>query len=109
MVDKATVEGNCITVSTNGDCFDCFYQLDNIVLSNDVETLHNDHINFYMALFINTVMIKEKEFYNRKPKNDKVYDTIIKLPVDSKGKPDWKFMEGYIKSLSYGDRLNNWI
>ena len=30
---------------------------------------------------------------------------IIKLPIDSDGEPDWKFMEDYIKALPYGDRL----
>lgn len=48
---------------------------------------------------------KYKWSYGRKPKNNKVYDTIIKLPVDEKGEPDWVFMENYIKSLPYGDRI----
>jgi hypothetical protein len=26
---------------------------------------------------------------------------VIKLPVDSSGKPDWDFMRDYIKNLSY--------
>ena len=29
----------------------------------------------------------------------------IKLPVDSKGEPDWKFMEDYIKSLPYSSNI----
>ncbi len=58
-------------------------------------------------MFINTILMKEKYkwSYGRKPKNNKVYDTIIKLPVDEKGEPDWVFMENYIKSLPYGDRI----
>ena len=58
-------------------------------------------------MFIITILTAEKYkwAYGRKPKNNKVYDTIIKLPVDSKGNPDWQFMENYIKSLPYGDRL----
>ena len=31
--------------------------------------------------------------------------TIIKLPKDKNGQPNWDFMETYIKSLPYGDRL----
>ena len=30
---------------------------------------------------------------------------IIKLPVDKDGKPDWQFMEDYIKSLPYSVNL----
>ena len=36
---------------------------------------------------------------------DLIKKTKIKLPSDSEGNPDWKFMENYIKSLSYGDRI----
>ena len=107
MVDEESIEGNCITVSTNGDCFDCFYQPDPIVISNDVEVLYGEHINPYTAMFISTVLMQEKIkwSYGRKPKNDKVYDTIIKLPTDIDGNPDWQFMEEYIKTLPYGDRI----
>lgn len=30
---------------------------------------------------------------------------VIKLPADSHGKPDWKWMENYVKLLPYGGRL----
>lgn len=29
----------------------------------------------------------------------------IKLPITPEGTPDWEFMENYIKSLPYSDRL----
>lgn len=31
----------------------------------------------------------------------------IKLPVDKYGKPDWTFMEDYIKSLPYSSNLES--
>ena len=106
-VDEDGIKGNCITVSTNGDCFDCFYQPVSVALSNDAEALYNANLNKYNAMFIISVLTLEKNKYGygRKPKNDKVYDTIIKLPVDANGEPDWQFMENYIKALPYGDRL----
>lgn len=106
-VDEDGIKGNCITVSTNGDCFDCFYQPVSVALSNDAEALYNANLNKYNAMFIISVLTLEKNKYGygRKPKNDKVYDTIIKLPVDTNGNPDWQFMENYIKALPYGDRL----
>lgn len=107
-VDEEYENGNCITVSTNGDCFDCFYQPNNIAISNDAEALYNPKLNVYNALFIISVLKLEKSKYGygRKPKNDKVYDTIVKLPANENGEPDWNYMEEYIKALPYGDRLN---
>lgn len=115
-VDEKAISGNCITVSTNGGGFDCFYQPNEIVVSNDVEVLYNTNLNEYNAMFIITVMMLEKPKYSygRKPKNGKVYDTIIKLPSiftnnneyrNDGYEPDWNYMEKYIKKLPYGDRL----
>lgn len=106
-VDEESIEGNCITVSTNGDCFDCFYQPSPIAISNDAEVLYNDNLNVYNAMFIISILRLEKikYGYGRKPKNDKVYETYIKLPITPEENIDWIFMEEYIKSLPYGDKL----
>ena len=37
---------------------------------------------------------------------DRIKETIIHLPVDADGNPDWQFMENYIKTLPYGDRID---
>ncbi len=53
------------------------------------------------------MMDKYRWSYGRKPHDvNKFGKSIIKLPVDSNNDPDWVFMENYIKSLPYGDRLN---
>lgn len=106
MVNKNPIKGNCITVSTNGNCFDCFYQPNDFCISNDAEVLYNDNLNQYNGLFICSVLKQEqiKYSYGRKPKNDKVYETMILLPAKN-DEPDWKFMENYIKSLPYGDKI----
>lgn len=123
-VNEKSIDGNCITVSTNGGCFDTFYQPGRIALSTDVEVLYNDILNPKIALFICTVikMEKYKWSYGRKPKNNKVFKTLIKLPVlkdkngeiyiDSEKKyskkgyvPDFDFMEKYIESLRFGDKI----
>lgn len=124
-VADETIPGNCITVSTNGDCFDAFYQDDPIVISSDVEVLYSDFLNKKIALFICTIleMEKYKWSYGRKPKGDKVFKTVIKLPAkkEKNGKkyiidlekiyseegyiPDFEYMENFINSISYGDIL----
>lgn len=97
--DANAIGSNVITVSTNGDCFDCFYHDESIAVSSDVEVLFNEHLNRYNALFICTVLELEKKKYSygRKPKSGKVYNTTIKLPADENGNPDWIYMEQYSK------------
>lgn len=101
--NEEPIQGNCITVSTNGDCFDAFYQPIPVVLSNDVDVLINDNLNKYNAMFICTILRLEKFKwdYGRKPKNDKVFKTIIKLPVKNQDdiEPDWDYMTEFIKKI----------
>lgn len=57
-------------------------------------------------MFIITIIDQEKyKFsYGRKYRAH-IEETMVKLPVDSYGDPDWLYMENYIKSLPYGDRI----
>lgn len=96
---ESMIAGNCITVSTNGSCFDAFYHDSPIIPSTDIEVLYNKKLNKYNALFICTILKQEKPkwSYGRKPKNNAVFETLIKLPaIDNE--PDWNFMESYCKS-----------
>lgn len=122
--DEETITGNCITVTTNGNCFKSFYHESNIVVSSDVEVLYSEKLNKVNALFLVSILDKEsfKWNYGRKPKNNKVFETVIKLPIvkDKSGQPildsnykyskegyipDFEFMEEYINGLPYGDRV----
>lgn len=112
LVDKISVyDKNAISVSTNGSCFKCFYQPKEFGVSSDVEILYNENLNKFNALFIITILSMEtyRYTYGRKPKNNKVWDTIIKLPYKFNFKnqkvPDWEYMEDYIKSLPYSKYL----
>ena len=91
----------CLTVSTNGDNFDTFYHVEPIAISSDVEILYNKNLKREHYLFIATLLRLEKKkyAYGRKAKNNAVFDTIIKLPVDQNGNPDWQYMDDYIKGL----------
>ncbi len=104
--NECSYEGKCITVSTNGNCFDCFYHEGKIALSNDVEILVNPNLNESNALFICTILNKEqfKWNYGRKPKNDKVFETVIRLPQTEDGKPNWKYMTEYVNEIENRER-----
>lgn len=97
----ATVFSPCMTVSTNGACFDCFYHEEPIAVSTDVDVLMNEHLNAKTASFVMTIlqMEKPKYSYGRKPKGNKVFDTIISLPATPSGEPDWKYMEDFMGGL----------
>ena len=54
-------------------------------------------------LYIGLNKLKLEKFkwdYGRKPKSDKVFKTIIKLPVKNINdeEPDWEYMEEYMQS-----------
>lgn len=60
-----------------------------------------------VGLFICTIINQEqyKYSYGRAVYSGVAEKMDIKLPIKSNGEPDWEFMENYIKSLPYGDRL----
>lgn len=103
-------EPNCITVNYNGSVGEAFYQDKPFWASDDVNVLYAKKwwmMNKYNALFIITV-IKANKYrfsYGRKWTLDKMKESIIKLPSKDDGTPDFEFMERFIKSLPYGDRI----
>lgn len=108
---EAIHEGNAISLSYNGSVGEAFYQPNPFWATDDVNVLYfkdENGINFnkYIALFICAVLIQEKYRYSygRKWVLENMRSTVIKLPA-YQGKPDFNFMENYIKSLPYGDRI----
>ena len=89
--------GNKITVSYNGSIAEAFYQSDDFWATDDVNvlSLKNHQLNKYIAMFLITLIEKEKYRFNygRKWKKEIMLQSIIKLPVQSNGYPDWEFME----------------
>ena len=102
--DKLTA-GNCLTIGAEGVY--AFYQPESFATGNKVYQIRNRNLNSYTGLFITTILNLEdyRYSYGRARIMSKLKNEVIKLPVDANGYPDWKFMEGYIKSLPYGDRL----
>ena len=115
-------KGNCLTIGAEG--IYCFYQPKDFATGNKIYTLRNKNLTPQISLFITTILNKEdyKYSYGRARIKSKLEKEIIKLPIQynldntpyidltykysNKGYvPDWQFMENYIKSLPYGDRL----
>ena len=103
--------GNTISLSYNGSVGEAFYQPKPFWATDDVNVLYFREenevaFNKYIALFVCAVLRQEKYRYSygRKWVLENMKSTIIKLPEKS-GKPDWCYMENYMKSLPYGDRI----
>ena len=70
----------------------------------------NTNLNKYNAMFIVTILDKERYRYSfgRKYKTN-LTKTMIRLPAkknpNGEYEPDWNFMENYIKKLPHGKKL----
>ena len=100
-------EANTISLSYNGSVGEAFYQPEPFWATDDVNVLYfrpenGVEFNQFIALFICTILRQEKYrfSYGRKWVLESMRTTIIKLPAKD-GKPDWAFMECYIKSLNH--------
>jgi len=100
---------NCITVNYNGSVGEAFYQHESFWASDDVNVLYADgwELNKYIAMFIITI-IKSSRYkfsYGRKWTLEKMKESTIKLPKAEDNSLDWLYMENYIRSLPYSDRI----
>lgn len=101
-----TDEGNILIIDSAVLGY-CSYQPLNFTASDHTEKLiPNFDLNVYRALFLTTIINKEqyRYSYGRKFNQDRIRDTIIKLPFKN-GKIDWEFIEDYIKGLPYSKYL----
>lgn len=102
-------KGNTISLSYNGSVGEAFYQPYDFWATDDVNVLYAKEwtLNKYIAVFISSV-IKANRYrfsYGRKWTLEKMKETWIKLPSATDGTPDFAFMESYIKTLPYSDRI----
>ena len=115
-------EGNAITIGDTTAT--CFYQEEKFVTGDHMIVVRANWLNTYTGLFIVTLLNNEqyRYSYGRAFLMDRVKETVLKLPIcrnndglsiideakrfsDEGFIPDWQFMEDYIKSLPYGDKI----
>ena len=105
---KPKHKSNVIGVNRNGSVGEAFYQPRSFCSTEDVHIFNPQFkLNLHRALFLITLIKKEKYRYSfgRKWGIKRMNETIMHLPVDKNNRPDWKFMEDYIKSLPYSGNL----
>lgn len=115
-------EANCITIGDTTAT--CFYQNERFIAGDHMVVLRADWLNLKRGLFFRTLFAQEgiRYCYGRAYRMDLIKATLLKLPIqrDSNGNPiidkncifsdkgyipDWQFMEDYINSLPYSDRI----
>ena len=96
-----------ITCATGGSVLSTFVQTDDFYSGRDLYLLiPKMDMSIYAKLFICTVIKANKYRYNYGRQANKTLPYLsLKLPVRSNGLLDFEYMENYIKSLSYGDRI----
>lgn len=108
-IDSKTIEkGNAISIGDTTAT--CFYQDEDFITGDHMVVVRADSwLNSYTALYIVAILTNEqyKYSYGRAYLMDRIKDTIVKLPTDSDGNPDWQFMEDYMKSLHHKPLTTN--
>lgn len=123
---KPTEKGGIITFSDTWEGETFFYQRDDFIGFSHVQGMYpRQKMCENVLLFMSTILefeASDRYSYGRKKRRDLIKKSYIKLPIkhnadgtpfiDEKHTyskdgyvPDWQFMEDYIKSLPYGDRL----
>ncbi|MBL8091207.1 MAG: restriction endonuclease subunit S [Anaerolineales bacterium] len=90
---------NCLTIANSGSVGATFFQPFNVIASDHITKLENKNFNKYTYLFLATIIsrLSEKYSFNREINDQRIQKEKILLPVNSKGKPDYAFMESYMK------------
>ena len=89
------------SISLGAENADFFYQEFNYLAGNKMYNISNKNINKSIGLFLVQVFrksIKGCGFgYGKGLTGTRFKDRVILLPLDNNGKPNWQFMEDYIK------------
>ena len=100
----------CITVALGGSLGSSFLQKEPFYTSQNVSVLtFPKNVSDEAKVFICTMIRNECSYkfcpFGRELNAHIRTDFGFKLPTTHEGTPDWQFMENYIKSLPYGDRI----
>ncbi|WP_323798518.1 N-6 DNA methylase [Parasphingorhabdus sp.] len=105
------VHQNALTLNNSGSVGYCFFHDYQFVASDHCTVItikdSNVEMNKLLGLFLKPVIEAMKCKYNfaREVSDARLKNERINLPQTDEGKPDWKFMEEWVKSLPYSSSL----
>lgn len=90
---------NCLTIANSGSVGATFFQPFSFVASDHITKLENKDFSKYVYLFISSISkrLSEKYSFNREINDKRIQREKIILPINSKGEPDYTFMESYMR------------
>ncbi len=100
--------GNVISVNRNGSVGEAYYQPLPFCSTEDVHVFNPKFkMTAAIGLFFVTLIRKEKYrfSYGRKWGIERMKKSVIRLPIDAVGQPDWQFMENYVNSLAFSSQI----
>lgn len=94
---------NCLTIANSGSVGASFYHKYRFIASDHITHLKKDNISEYVYIFISTLTnrFKQKYNFNREINDKRISREKILLPIDDNDKPDYNYMEQYIKNIEY--------
>ena len=101
-----TEQGNVITYSDTTDgASTIFYQAKPFVGYSHVKVMLpklklSAATMIYLTSIIISAIKNQKYDFSYKLTTDKMLNTIIKLPIDAKGEPDWEYMSNQVRHLT---------
>jgi type I restriction enzyme M protein len=113
-VSQANESKNAITIAYDGSIGESFYQPIPFFASEKIAVVRlkgGVPLNPYIAIFLISVIKLEKFRFNYGLKwavDKRMKKHPIYLPTDKSGKPDWEYMENYIKSYPYSQSLESY-
>lgn len=89
----------CLTVANSGSVGATFFQPFSFVASDHITKLENANFNKFIYQFISSISkrLSEKYSFNREINDKRIQREKILLPVNSNGKPDYTFMEQFMR------------
>lgn len=100
------------TISCGAENADFFYQGTEYISGNNVCYLKNNNINRYTGLFLVKMLqnsIKGCGFgFGKGLTGTRLKNRPIILPINSKGQPNWEFMENFMRKIEY-KKLNIYL
>jgi hypothetical protein len=111
--DKKIFKKNSLTLNNDGDggAGISFYQPFDYLLDSHVTALYSKNdLNKYVLLFISRCVTAQREKFGHgySINNQRLRVFKFMLPVDKNSKPDYDYMENYIKKLEY-EKLTKYI
>ena len=104
--EEMKVYRDVLTIDMFCNCFYRGYEFvcdDNILVLDPLFSGTNQFNMLFLATVINAD--KYRYAYGRQYRQKDFREHVVQLPAEENGEPDWKFMENYVKSLPYSDRI----